>query len=827
MRLAQTACVAQELTITGPLPEASTPAPRVWLARNLFRESIAPLQRVAGRVAAHASRTSASPGRHELRHRVLLVLERAALASASLLLLAAAVAVHHVYVERDDMPELESFVRFELPGTGEVYDTHGRVLIQLAREYRRSVSYEEVPLVLRQAVLSAEDKNFFSHSGVEYAALPRIVLKSLTRSLSVWWNRRDAGFQPKFPQGGSTLTQQLVRGYFLPERLARENGDTLYPDGFAARALSKFVGVRATNKLLRKLEEIRYALWLEDEFRRRYGSKERAKQEIFARYASFIYLGHGRYGFAAASEYYFGKPLSSYTLADAPKAALLAGMAKSPAEYAPAPGDVRRVRRRNEILTLMAKNGYVTEEVMKRGQAEPLLAPARSPVKTHAPAAVSNVLEELKQYGDGSLGIDDLVEGRIAVHSTVDERVQTVVNEALEGGLVAYEKRHPSAKGAVQGSVVVLRNSDGAVLAESGGRQIYRSRYNAYSDYNRATGSLRQPGSVMKPIVYFAAMRNGLSLDSEVPDEPIAVPLGGERGVKWIANYDGVYKGLMPMRKALAESRNAVAIWLARSVGLNNVMHTARELGIRTPLQPYVTTALGASEVRLIELANVYRAFASGILTDAYAIDHVTDGDGNRLPQTPRVTREIRYDALAEIQEGLRSVVRLPDGTAHALASAEFGIPVMGKTGTTNDFRDALFVGSTYGPTGITVAVRVGFDDNRSLGSRETGGRAALPIFKDVVQRVYRHNLVGPVPQFPREIEERIDLYLMQAAAEQANGDPEAPTIVAPADGPVVMPIGVVAPAGEQLQPLSFPARPRAEPALREQQTSSRPGGEP
>jgi hypothetical protein len=195
--------VAQELTITGPLREAGARGPRVWLARNLFREPIGPRERVAGRIAAHAPRPAESPRRHELRRRVLLALERTVFVSASLLLIAAAAMVHHVYVERGDMPELKSFVRFELPGTGEVYDTHGRVLIQLAREYRRSISYEEVPLVLRQAVLSAEDKNFFSHGGIEYAALPRIALKSVSRTLSVWWRRRDTGFQPLFPQGGS------------------------------------------------------------------------------------------------------------------------------------------------------------------------------------------------------------------------------------------------------------------------------------------------------------------------------------------------------------------------------------------------------------------------------------------------------------------------------------------------------------------------------------------------------------------------------------------------------------------------------------------------
>ena len=148
---------------------------------------------------------------------------------------------------------------------------------------------------------------------------------------------------------------------------------------------------------------MRLALWLEEEMRRHYGSQEQAKREIFARYASFIYLGNGRYGFAAGSEYYFGKPLSSYTAEDAGKAALLAGISKSPRDYAPVPGDPRPLRRRNQILALMARNGYIPEALAKRGQAEPIRVAARSPVKTHAPAAIEHVFDELKRHGGAPL----------------------------------------------------------------------------------------------------------------------------------------------------------------------------------------------------------------------------------------------------------------------------------------------------------------------------------------------------------------------------------------------------------------------------------------
>jgi membrane peptidoglycan carboxypeptidase len=314
----------------------------------------------------------------------------------------------------------------------------------------------------------------------------------------------------------------------------------------------------------------------------------------------------------------------------------------------------------------------------------------------------------------------------------------------------------------IQGSVIVLRNRDASVLAETGGRQVYRGRANVYTDFNRVRRALRQPGSTMKPIVYLAAFQHGaFSLDTLVPDAPISVPTGRANGRKWIANYDGRFTGLIPVRQALAESRNAVATWIAARIGIDAVIRTSRRLGVQTPLRRYASTALGASELNLLELAAAYRTIASGIVAEPHVIRTIVRA-GDAIPwEIPSgVPVAIDSGTLALIQEGLRGVVRIPTGTAHSLDSRAFPIAVMGKTGTTNEFRDALFVGSTYGLDGVTVAVRIGFDDNRSLGPRETGGRLALPVFREVMLRLYQDELTGPAPSFPRQMERRITQYL-------------------------------------------------------------------
>jgi len=675
----------------------------------------------------------------------------------------------HVYFDRTNLPDIEPFARFEFPAIGHVYDTNGQPLIELAKEHRQIVQYEDIPPIVRNAILAAEDKNFFSHNGVDYSRIPRVLSKvrfgTLLTRITRLGRQDEADSLAMLRQGGSTISQQLVRAYFLRNLTDAENSNELQPG-----ALSYVVGARSAKKLVRKLEEIRLSLWMEQQMRERFGSKRRAKEEILARYASFLYMGDGQYGFAAAAEHYFGRPLASFTVDDADKAALLAGIAKSPRVYAPSAADVEKIlHRRNQILGLMVKRGFVSPDNARVAEQHPILvvAPGKDNMP-QAPAVIESVLRELSR-GDTELSVQHLLLGRIQVYSTVDTRVQHIVDEALEQGLVMYEKRHPGARGVIQGSVVVLKNRDASVLAESGGREFYKERSNTYGDFNRATMSLRQPGSAMKPFVYLAAFRQGIfNLESMVPDAPISVPDRGKQIVKWISNYDGQFKGMISLREALAESRNAVAIWITTQIGIESVLQTARSLGLRTALQPYATTALGASEVSLLELANAYRTMASGILAEPHVIQRILRESGNVVLDNEAGWPQIKVDdnALALIQEGLRGVVRLPTGTAHALDSHGFPVAVMGKTGTTNNFRDALFVGSTYGPEGITVAVRIGFDDNRSLGQQETGGRVALPVFKQIMQKAYREQLVGSVPEFPPEIERSITLYLNPGPVE-------------------------------------------------------------
>ena len=408
-------------------------------------------------------------------------------------------------------------------------------LLEVARQYRRITKYEDIPPIVRDAILAAEDKNFFSHSGVDYSIIPRVLGKvrigALLACLVKLGGHDEVNGPAIFPQGGSTITQQLVRGHFLKNLTGfqnltvQENSDHLRQGLLLPRALSYAIGPRSANMLVRKLEEIRLSLWVEKEMQAHFGSKRRAKEEILARYASFIYMGNSQYGFAVAAEYYFGRSLATFTVDDADKAALLAGIAKSPRYYAPSAKETGRVlRRRDQTLDLMARNGFISRDKLREAEQRPIPVVARLKDKEiQAGAVVENVLEELKG-GRSGLGPEDLLHGRIQVYSTVDARVQQIVNEALEHGLELYEKRHPSNKGLIQGSVVVLRNRDAGILAEAGGRQFYEGLSTSYSDFNRVTKSLRQPGSTMKPIVYLAAFRQRtFDLDTMVPDQPISV----------------------------------------------------------------------------------------------------------------------------------------------------------------------------------------------------------------------------------------------------------------------------------------------------------------
>ena len=723
------------------------------------------LQKTTLRPRMNSLRRQLNRLRPATRHLLITIL--VLVASAFIVAVALFVAtLQYIYFDRSDLPDIEAFVRFDCPAIGHIYGENGVLLAEFSKEHRRMIRYDEIPPIVRDAILAAEDKNFFSHGGVDYTRIPRVIQKVRFGTLLTRLFRIGRADEPEsavmLRQGGSTITQQLVRAYYLRDLTDNENSNQL-----RAGALSYVIGARSAKKLARKLQEIRLAVWVEEEFGDRFGSKQRAKEEILARYASFLYMGNGQYGFATAAEFYFGRSLATFTNADADKAALLAGIAKSPLYYAPDSVDSERVlHRRNQILRLMLARGFLSSESARIAESMPIRVAtihdgADASNISQAPAVVATVLDELKLRYSG-LNADDLLQGRIQIYSTVDDRLQGIANEALEHGLLMYEKRHPRATGIIQGSVVVLKNGDASLLAEVGGRRIFNHRIGNYGDLNRATHSERQPGSAMKPIVYLAAFLQGAyTLETLVPDEPITVPDGNTPGGKAISNYDGRFKGLIPLRLALAESRNAVAIWITEQIGIGSILRTARDVGIQSQLQPYPTTSLGASEVTLLELANAYRTIASGTLRSPFSIRQISQGTAVVATAYDYRTVPDALDpvALSLVQEGLRGVVRLPTGTAHALDGAGL-VPVMGKTGTTSQFRDALFVGSTYGPEGITVAVRIGFDDNRSLGEQETGGRAALPVFKEIMQKVYQKKLVGPAPPFPAEMEKSIDLYL-------------------------------------------------------------------
>jgi membrane peptidoglycan carboxypeptidase len=490
-------------------------------------------------------------------------------------------AMYQIHFNRDNLPDLGPFTRFEFPSIGHVYDSNGEPLIELAREYRHNTQYADIPPVVRAAILAEEDKRFFSHNGVDYLSIPRVLGKV---RMGAWGTRLVTGGRNDntsgraiFPQGGSTITQQLVRGVFLRRQTSRENSYQLRNVGFVSRALSVVIGARNVNMMIRKREEIRLSLWLEQRMRQEFGSKRRAKEEILARYASFVYMSNGQYGFARAAEYYFGRPLSTFTDDDADKAALLAGIAKSPRDYAPTGVDKASIlRRRNQTLALIAVQGFLSREQLTAARQRPLSVvaqPASQPFQ--ASAAVEHVLDELPAV-QSDLRMDDLLAGRIQVYSTVDGRVQRIASDALEHGLARYEQRHPSARGVVQGSIVVLKNDDGSVLAETGGRQVFNGRGTSYSDFNRVRRAMRQPGSAMKPIVYLAAFRHGdFTLETLVPDEPISVPTGRTTPPKWISNYDGRFRGLILIRESPRKlgstpscGRHAVSAFRRTSQGL-------------------------------------------------------------------------------------------------------------------------------------------------------------------------------------------------------------------------------------------------------------------
>jgi penicillin-binding protein 1A len=362
----------------------------------------------------------------------------------------------------------------------------------------------------------------------------------------------------------------------------------------------------------------------------------------------------------------------------------------------------------------MVEHKRITREQYEEAVKEPIPSTPHYR-KYEAPYFVELLRHQLEQkYGN------ELYTAGYKVHSTIDLKMQQAAEKALVNGVRAVEKRR---KTGVQASLVAIDHRTGHIKAMVGGFDFWKNQY------NRATQALRQPGSAFKPFVYVAALRKGMSSEDMINDSPISFR-GNKPGQMWTPkNYDGKYHGMVTLRTALARSLNAATVRLAGRVGLGNVIQSARELGVKSDLQPYMPLALGASDVTLIEMTRAYSVFASGRMMELIPYERVENRDRIVIDENlPKQTEVLEEDIVRQMKVLLGAVVK--EGTA--TKAKELKRPVYGKTGTTNDYADAWFIGFD---DELAVGVWVGRDDHTPIGNKETGAQAALPIWIEFMKQ--------------------------------------------------------------------------------------------
>ncbi len=552
-------------------------------------------------------------------------------------------------------------------------------LFDESREKRRIVRYAELPDQLVKAVLAIEDRRFFSHPGLD----PLRIIGAALRNLRA----------ESYLQGGSTITQQLVKNFFLTsERTIR-----------------------------RKVQEAFLAFVLE---------RRASKQEILELYLNEIYLGQaGSFsinGIGEAARMYFRKDVANLTL---PEAALLAGMIQSPNPYNPFRHKERATERRNMVLRAMREAGFIEEATAEAAMAQPLRSETAGLDSAEAPYFVDLVRRQLAQRYEAK----DLQTQNLSIHTSLDLHLQSLAQMALTSGLDAVDKlikkKHPS--GPVQGSLIALEPRTGAILALVGGRS-YGS-----SQYNRVIQAHRQPGSTFKPFVYLAAFE-AIFEDPALPpitpatlveDAPTVFFFENKEYIP--ENYEDSYLGDVTLRRALSKSLNVATVKVAEMVGYERVADLwNKKLGVGAEVRPYPAIALGSFEATPLEMATAYNVLANGGLkVEPVAVMQVTDEKGKTLEehQAPPPARVVHEEAAFLVTNMLRGV--LNEGTAAAARSMGFTADAAGKTGTTNDLRDAWFAG--YTPDLLCV-VWVGYDDNTPI--RLTGAKAALPIWVEFMK---------------------------------------------------------------------------------------------
>jgi penicillin-binding protein 1A len=711
---------------------------------------------------------SAETGRKRLVGRLIF---------GALVLLAAAVGVVGglLLVYSTDLPQVEALEHYRPISSTELYDINGNTIGSFALQRRLVSSYNDFPPVLIEALVSIEDKEFYRHWGINVWRIAGAAFRDIESGGKV--------------QGASTLTMQLARNLFLsPDR-----------------------------SFHRKIQEALLAIQIERRF---------TKQQILTLYANQIYLGHGVYGFEAASEYYFSKPARQLTLAEA---ALIAGLPKSPLFYSPINHADHALHRRNLVINAMLEDGKITVTQADTARNAPLGLNVAHDPNSLAPYFV----EEVRQYLENKYGADEVHAGGLRVYTTLDMVWQAAANQSVLDGLGAYERRHgwrghlenegqtltdyqhpdwieqlslgsyahglvtavsanaagikiggytatltradiawtkkpmtrllsrgdivyvkvlslaPGGKvrvsleqdSGVQGALLAIDNASGEVRAMVGGRDFNLSKF------NRATQALRQVGSSFKPYVYTAAIDQGATPDDTIVDSPVIFQAAS--GQYFPHNYDDKYEGTITLLRALAQSRNIPALRLADKIGIKTVEDYARKFGITSPLQPYLPVALGAAEITLLEQTSAYSVFPDdGVRLVPRFVRKVTDYDGRVLEEDYPDVKDVISSRTARIMTSMLEAV-VQHGTG--VAATKLKVPLGGKTGTTNDFTDAWFVGFS---SGITAGVWMGYDEKRTLGSKETGARAALPIWIQFMSAALAGKDPGqfqPPPELPQK----------------------------------------------------------------------------
>ncbi len=598
----------------------------------------------------------------------------------------------------DDLPAIDELERFQPKRITKVFSADGKHLHNFLEENRELLKgYEEIPKAMEEALIAIEDRRFYSHWGIDLRRIFGAVYANIV------------SLDPT-AEGASTLTQQLARNLY--RQVGRQSGSGTFDQVMATYA--------------RKIREQITAVHVERLY---------TKREILTMYLNTVFFGHDAHGLKSAARLYFDKEPPQLAVEEC---ALLAGLLKAPNYYSPMVDPERAARRRNEVLSQMVRAGTLAEADYLRLQKQPVEVRKRQRAETYglAPYFVEHVRQQLnREYGLS------LYRDGFKVYTTLDSRLQQIAETLFDVEIGKVQERvdkfmasqtHGTPDSAlVQAAFVALDPSTGHVLAMIGGRDF------SESEFNRATQALRQAGSSFKPFVYTAAFDNGIFPIDVYEDNAITI-VDPVTGKVWDPeNYDHKFKGPMTLRDAFKQSRNLVALKLAIEVGPERVVQYAHNMGITAPLRPFASIGVGTSEVHLLELVAAYGVFPNkGVLVPPVVVERIEDSEGNVVFEPSVIPKEVlRPSAAVLMTDLMRSVMDEVGGTGRG-ARTRYGFhsPAGGKTGTTNEYADAWFIGFT---PHLVAGVWVGLDDPAQTLGRQPGSRAALPLWAYFMKEVY------------------------------------------------------------------------------------------